>query len=389
MKRFVVLALLLSGGVAPLVRAADAAPATHHVQAGAVNPKNPLAPYEYTAFYPSEIRIHAGDTVEWNVAFQKSTDLAFHTVTFLGNNSVDRPHYARTDELPGTMAFNEATWERSETCGEGTEATCVLANVGKRLSSGVLTLRVVPPPTFRVRFDLPVGRYRYVCAIHSPMVGVVNVVPPRVAVRDRSKADIAREIARDTAAADALARKYSTPRVSTVNGQRVWTVTMEPRVANKHVSILGYFPGDLRVRAGDRVRWVTQGGEIHTVAFPDESNQPPGVSFFPRCDPDDPASGAPGVPYPGLDCPFGVPEVWMGPGLTETVRAPDDAVVTEATVHSSGIVAEVGGAAFSSTRADGSRWPVEFDATFPVAGSFGYACQVHGELPMVASVTVE
>ena len=385
---FTALALLLPvvpgvGGVA------DAAATTHEVQAGAVHPTNPLAPYEYTRYYPSEVRVHRGDTVEWSIAFQKSIDLAFHSVTFLGSNTAKRAPFARAEEVPGEMAFAEGAWERSEKCGLPDEPVCVLTQPGQVLSSGVLAIRAVPPPTFRVQFELPVGRYRYLCSIHAPMVGFVNVVPPRAPLRNPSRAQIDREIARDTAAMDAVIARYSKPSAATVDGQRVWTVTMEPRTRDSHVAALGYYPTNLKVRAGDRVRWVAQGGEIHTVAFPAESKNPPGPSFFPRCDPDSPTSGAFGIPYPGLDCPFGATEVGMGPGLTAQQRAPGDAVTTQATVHSSGIIAEPSGSEHSAVKPDGSRWPIEFAAAFPRAGTFGYACQVHTELPMVGSVVVE
>ena len=75
--------------------------------------------------------------------------------------------------------------------------------------------------------------------------------------------------------------------------------------------------------------------------------------------------------------------------LANQQRAPGDAVVSPATLHNSGIM--IRGALPERLRGrpagSGNLFPTEFEATFPVPGTYNYRCLMHWDF-MAGSITV-
>lgn len=395
----VVVAVALLGVAAPSpVAAADEPVAV--LQAGAVHPDIPQAPYEYTSYFPrgadgsSTIRVHPGDTVEWRL-------VGFHTVTFLPGGEAEHPVWVRADEAPGVMAPNERWWKPSD-CGRPDQAACVIEPGHGFVSSGAPIFERRP---FRVRFDLPASSsVRYHCTVHPDMHGTISVVGPQVALPSQTTIDArtADEVAADSAEADAL----SVPASSRLDGTtRVWRVLAGTETPSGRVQLLSYLGQPDVIAPGDAVEFVTVGQDPHTVTFPREAignmaippaPGPPhgtgGMRAALRCELDDPQTGLSGVPFPAAavtGCPVGTLEITFAPWMVESRPGIGGAVPTPATYADSGLMLAEDNAAFLRTRptTPPSVFPSTFRLDFPNRGTFRYGCNLHIGI-MVGSVEV-
>lgn len=365
------------------------------VQVGAINPNDPAKPYEYTRYYPEELQIHRGQTVRFN--FIENLPLGFHTVTF---SSAGLPGYWRPDDVPGTYAFPDEGL-LSSACGRGSQPACSFTSPDQFLSSGFVVNAPAHSP-FRVTVDLPPGTYSYFCTIHATMTGTIEVVPDAAPLETQASIDAlaAQQVLDDTANADALFQAGGTSRVTHENGQRVWHVLLGDSTDDDHVAIDTYLPASLPdVAPGDKVRFEFRErgagpikNEIHTVTFPEEIGvHGIALAFYPACDPDDPATGLKGIPgawgVDGPECPWNTEFLWQ-PRITSTTPAPGNAVLTPATFHDSGAMIPPGAPESFRTLPDtGELRPVTFEAEFPNAGTFSFACSIHEHF-MTGSVTV-
>lgn len=391
---------------ADAARAAVADVVEHTVTMGAVDPgladptpRPPATPgrldrFEYLAYYPDVLQLHRGDTVR----FRRD---GFHTATFSppGEN---RSGWLRRDEVEPISAVNGMA-PSQPLCGGPDQEPCMLASAESFLSSGWVDMRVT--------VDLEPGTYDYYCELHPGMSGQLQVVPDDEPVASPAEVEAQRQaqVARDTAAGEALMAAGQTPEFEVVGDHVRWTVKAGDTTADGRVSVLRFLPGNLEVAPGDEVDiavppaadarpGVEIAAEPHTVTFPnDPSAQAAGFLRYlnPACDPDAAGSGLPGLPgaYPAAvaGCPAGTtlemllqPWAWRAP-----LRAPDDAVVSPATVHDSGVLARAGAAC--RTACDpwtGERFPSSSRAVFPAEGTFGYVCLMHPEWGMAGSVTV-
>lgn len=385
-------AFALIGSVIVLGPRSDAAAkAPIKIQAGAMNEN---APYEYNRFYPDVLRVHRGQTVQIGI-------FGFHTFTY----SKVRHGFFRSDELPGTYAIPEQSVFGTD-CGRGGVA-CVLTPKTTFAGSAVPIFSQDP---VAVKVDLPPGRYTYFCQIHSTMSGTFQVVANSAPVPSQKQIDaqIASAVRRDTAAADAQFRRNQVP-VSKVDadGVRTWRVLVGDATPDNHVQFLAYMPGTLPIAAGDRIRYEMRGafkGDPHTVTFPAAAagtsmipapNGLAGFSINMSCDPDDTTSGLPGVlgvwgapgpfgAFPG--CPANREIIWA-PWMTSANHAPGDTVATPATYHDSAVLFPKNVPNSFRKPPGGPAFPSSFDANFPSAGTFTYACDVHGDF-MTGTVEV-
>jgi plastocyanin len=256
---------------------------------------------------------------------------------------------------------------------------------------------------FDVVIDAPTGEYQYRCLIHDGMTGTVGVVDDAAPLDNPTAAEIAAEIAADTANADALYAAKSQQRPPTIEGgQRVWTVDVGARTADRHVDLLAYFPGTPVIAPGDAVRYVSV--EPHTVTFPAAAVGPTlgpapvpfgtgAAAFLPTCDPDDPAGGVPGaVLMPvATPCPAGSSfELAMPVWMTAGQHAPGDVVATPTTIHNSGLLVPSTAPEFQRglPKGSGRHFPAEFRALFPVVGDYALGCSLHAAVAMRGGVTV-
>jgi plastocyanin len=394
-----VITMLLATVVAvPGIASEDDAP-DHLVHAGAVA-DDPLKPYSYWEYFPRDLTVHQGDRVRWEFPVGELFDTAFHTVTFAADP--EEVPWLRRDEVPGTFAFDERSFFSSG-CGRPGQPVCVLTDPDKFVSSGTPIGRAgdagIEP--FDAVVDLPPGTYSYFCTIHHPaMQGTIEVVEADVDIDNPAPEDFADLIAELTAEADALAAELSQPTPVDVDGQRVWTVHAGARTRDEGggVGIIGFLPASLSVRAGDEVRWLSR-GEGDGVVFPDPGPLPTPLSFFSfNCEPDEPDGGAPGIPLIGWaalvsggGCPAGSSlEMVATPHAVEPSRAPGNAVVTPTTFHNSGVMIppDRPERLRGKPQGSGEHLPSEFDASFPVPGTFPYRCQLHWDM-MGGSITVQ
>jgi plastocyanin len=256
-----------------------------------------------------------------------------------------------------------------------------------------------------VKVDVPVGVYPFICTVHASMQGALQVVGDDVALPSRAELATQRvnEIVADTASAAPL--ENQNPGFTIDGDRKIWNVLLGDSTPDNHVAINSYIPASLQIAAGDGVRFFFDNNivdEIHTVSFPSEVTGSfslgglgipygkGGVGLHPRCDFDDPLTGAPGVPGPfaitPLPCPANL-EFGASPWMSTPTPAPGNNVLPGG-VHDSALLAPVG--APESYRAlpdTGGFLPSTFAAEFPVPGTFTYKCNIHLD-PMVGSITV-
>ncbi len=359
------------------------------VQAGALHPTNPEAPFEYTRFYPDVLQVHRGQTVRWEFLGNPEIIGGFHSVTFSADG---RPPILRADELPGTYAFTEK-WLLGSGCGHPGEPVCELDEDTEFLSSGVPAFE---GEAFDVKVDLPPGTFGYVCTVHPAMKGSLQVVPDDepdpLPTSDEIAAAVEEQIQADTEAADELFAADQVPVSTVVDGQRVWTVRLGDSTEDDHVSINAFMPSDLEIEAGDKTVFSSReraANEVHTVTFPQEAALSGLQAFFLACDLDDPETGAPGIPgdFNPDNCPD-TTEVRLHTWMTDQLAAPGNLVPTRATYHNSGMLIPPGAPdSFRKLPDTGRTLPSSFEAEFPVAGRFVYGCLIH-EAGMAGSIQV-
>ena len=367
------------------------------VQVGAISPEVASLPLEYTRFYPDYLRVHRGQTVQFD-------SLNFHTASFVPGGEEGRLPMFRRDEGPSGFAITEKAWQRSA-CGDPDQPACVLDEPDDFLSSGFN----VWDPSWRVTIDRPVGTtITYLCQFHPGMQARIAVVDDakRLPTQRAIDAKVNKQVKRDTQEAlDHRARLDALRDRREEGGRTVWTVRVGASTPSGHVSILGYMPKRLvGVRPGDAVEFVSSGrAGHHSVTFPSvlvgdneisPNNRLTLTAIHPACDFDERARGAPGVPAPyepftPLPCPASL-EFLPSPYVTEPHPAPGNRVATPATYHDSGLMwsEEAPESARGRPAGSGEYFPHRFVAEFSTPGTFEYACTIHGADYMAGSIEV-
>lgn len=428
-----VTAVLLSGlAVAPSEAKAAPVPAVRTVRVSAVNEARQT--FNYAAFYPRRQQAHRGDTVQWKFL---DSYAGWHTVTFAPSDMdvAKHPTAAYPTEvgdawgieesgllkLPDRLALGSPEGAFGPACGRGPitslnlpgQPPCVLNGtdtwVGSSVSDAFFAMNNEDDKTFSVVVgpSMPTGTYRYHCLLHNGMVGELEVVDDDAPVAPYTDADYAREVAADTATAQALADRFADPTQAYDPETGEWTVHVTETTDDGRVSIMEYLPAAITVKPGDTVRYVAGGestgtGEPNTVTFPAAvaggfciEGGPTscwrarvvgirplgGTAFIWGCDPDDLNSGVPMVPITWTalrSCPPGQMLEWtIAPYMSHPQEAPGGEVSTPATYHNSGNMMPSTGPAALRNRGDGTQFPSSFTATFPREGTFTYKCLGH------------
>ena len=367
------------------------------VQVGATSPGAATQPFEYTRFYPDHLRVHRGQTVQFE-------SLNFHTVAFRPGGQDGLLPVVRRDEGADRFALSETAWQRSP-CGDPAQAACVLDGPDDEFSSGIPVWDL----TWRVQIDRPVGTtITYLCMFHPGMSASIEVVGDAEALPSQESIDseVRTQVAVDTQEAiDHRAMLEADAPHREEDGRTLWTVLVGAATPSGHVSILGYMPNRLDgARPGDAVEFVSSGpAGHHSVTFPtvlvgdneiSPTNRLTLLAIHPACDFDDPAGGAPGIggpyePFTPLPC-LGSLEFVLSPYLSEPHPAPSDLVATPATYHDSGLMwsEEAPENARGRPAGSGEYFPHRFVAEFPASGVFEYACTIHGADFMSGTVEV-
>jgi plastocyanin len=318
-------------------------------------------------FLSANIRVAQGTTVTWTGGSDE-----LHTVTFLAgrprpNIVVPQPEGGnRPPMLDPAYAFP------SLPTGPWDGTTYV--NSGDLARGQQFTL------TFGTT-----GRYPYVCLLHPPMTGTVEVVPPGSADLT-TQADVQRSIDGDrarmeTQAADILRTRGSATSIANPNGT-TWFVRAGTDRRDGRLDILAFLPGELTIRQGDSVVWYADHPVPHTVTFPAQGQGEP--EFIQIQLPDGrllpaPEPGQPVPPEIGmlLADPNNPPRLVIGPGGAAARPSP---TYDGRSFYNSGVIGDHPGVPLPTPQV----WMLTFDRP----GTYEYMCVLHDPLGMEGKITV-
>jgi plastocyanin len=331
MRRFLAASIASLVLVVPACGTNVSGPQTYRVGVDADSPEGKN--FQYSTFFPSTIKASPGDSI----VFENHSTQAPHTITF----GVDE----RRSNQPAVVLPNgtENPVVR-EPCFVQAGAKPQLTKCpDKQLpaydgsgywNSGFLNPAPAPGTkdvTLELSDSIEPGQYAYLCLLHGPMAGVLEVVEEG----ERETADAVDEVGEDALAdVRSAAQKITDPDVGANTVAAGWSggVTAVNRFA----------PQTIEVKAGTTVSWEAFSEyEPHTVSF--------GPNY------------KAGVPGPGSTVP-------KGPKSGGTYTSGE---------ASSGIFGKQGG----------PFPPGPYSLRFPTAGSYAYVCVLHPQMRGVVKVT--
>jgi plastocyanin len=204
-------------------------------------------------YYPDQIMIHQGDTVEWTNPYEEP-----HTVSF-GNLPPGDP--AEPHDVALASSF------------DGTKA----------ISSGFIP----KGGKFSVTFTR-LGGFTFVCLIHPGMEVDVFVLGPGATIPAQN--DAASQATKDAiAAAIAVGTKQIAdlklpPSAKNADGTSSHSVVTLPGLpyqgSRVGVAVMKFFPQRLEIGVGDKVTWTAESFVPHTVTFIPPSGPPANIDPF-------------------------------------------------------------------------------------------------------------
>jgi plastocyanin len=221
------------------------------------------------AFFPKVATVHVGDTVTWQFR-------GFHTATFPGSNQ-NYPFFA---PLGGTEpdvkdAAGQSLWWAGVAPLLGISPLALMPQGSSTISSpsqirnsGLLRIFQAtmnnPPAPYVLTFRKP-GTYRYLCAVHPAMRGIVRVRPAPAPVPSASaqKQQGTAQLQRLIADAKLLNQSKPSSNLSVLAG-----------VGHKATGaeITSFFPDQLQIKTGDTVTFSNADEtDVHTVTFGPEA----------------------------------------------------------------------------------------------------------------------
>ena len=323
------------------------------------------------SYFPRTLRVRVGDTVVWK--FNGDENHHFHTVTFSGG-AFSGPKVAVVGGAPGD-ALPDA-WvpvpggQPGEMMRNPTEAWPTRqsgAPVEKYdgttyANSGHMRLNPLVPGMpasreFSLTFAKP-GLYRYACALHPHMHGMIEVAPAS-AKEVPSQGDIDKEAKAEIEHLSALIEKgkalaNNVRNEPGPNGTTFWFVRAGAfdRSAEMGGILFDFAPKDLTVKTGDTVIW--QAIDPHTITF--NPTPPPPVLFTVKSQPE-------GRPFLVRN-----PQVWR-PAKPASAYDPTQ-------YFNSGPLGIITPA--------GTSWALTFDKP----GVYEYVCAFHHPMGMKGTITV-
>jgi plastocyanin len=336
----------------------------------------------FNDYFPNSISVPRGSTLHFEIQ-------GFHTVTLLPAGMTANQSFAANgivvpDDPPeetanGTTGVIQnfgifADVLPSPGCG-GDGNPCYF--------DGTRWLSIAPPsgpdapPPPAVYVAAAPGTYVIHCLIHPAMVGTLNVVSTPLDPAAWTPDDVVASVAAQTGrlGADAAQANRAVERVSlstSASGVRTWNAWAGYEIG---AAAVVEFPKTIRIRSGDRVRWVMQGrNEPHTVTFPESLGQgtvivcETGDSEVPATPGQDPADPT------GYTCPGGGDlqfEVGGGNGVSR--------LTSPATQSDSGTIASAAFLQLSGLPLTAAlrSWTVSFAGAAP--GTYTYLCEIHGD----------
>jgi plastocyanin len=241
------LAVASLGIVAP-VPASAASPTNWQIQVG---PDLPGTYIGLNRFYPNDITVHPGDTVEFDW-------LGFHTATFNPPPTLSLADYfgppigSSTLDTPTTFVSGVPQFSGPPGPGSGPPAPFVMT----------------------VGSNLPAGTYHYTCRLHQFMGGVLRVTTGALPSTNAENQTLAStQIAADTAQAHALDAKLKA-QAAEEEGEAI------AGAGDRVVELVNFYPSQITIRAGEELTFTQQDlHEPHTVTFGAVAGNPRDFSF--------------------------------------------------------------------------------------------------------------
>jgi plastocyanin len=226
---------------------------------------------EALAYFPSTVKIHAGDSIAW-----LGLGPGFHDVDIVAKGGA-LPLILPTANTTGLVAdaAGNPFWFATKVPILGFNPVLLGPSGGHkfkgtgRVDSG---LPLGPPKPFVVKFT-KAGRFNYFCDVHPGMKGKVVVLPKGKAIPSRAQvaAQVATQQATDAAEAKTLLKTKITGDVVSMGVH-----------GTGGVEILGFFLGVKHIKAGTTITFEMGAGsfETHTATFgPDSYLSPLAASF--------------------------------------------------------------------------------------------------------------
>jgi plastocyanin len=319
------------------------------------------------AYFPQNLRIHQGDTVNFKLNGDE-----LHTVSFTsgfdpGPAGVSSPLDPAGVRIPAFSVSSGGSPALNPQVAWPTRARGALVEryTGTGfISSGLFADEPLAPgtglnETFQVQFPTA-GTFSYICLVHPDrMRGSVEVVAASASVPDQTAVDTqaSAEVAALTRVVNAAKAQGETParRDSLANGSSNWYVRaggQDNMSYDPRAQVLDFQPKNITIGSGDTVTWSSR--YFHTVSF---VPAPPSPEFF--------TEGAGGSP----------PAIMLDP---VTVNAARPAATYDPTQYfNSGLLGQFG--------TIGDAWSL----TFTQPGTFTYVCLIHDDVGMKGTITVQ
>lgn len=337
-------ALAVPGAASAATKSVTAGPPLKKAPAGV--PKDG----DLNQFFPSSVRIHAGDSVKWTMA-------GFHVVTFPKKGDAPPP-LAVPDATKPATGFNDAAGQSFWFNGQGTPIVPSLVALGtgsgKAYTGAAAVASGVPagekPKPFVVKFP-KAGTFTYYCTIHPGMKATVTVVAKNKPVPS-AKADAAR-VKAQLAKGLAKLKQLDKQKVTTPN-----TVVAGPDATNGPV-LYRYTPSALTTKVGTPVTLEMTAGttEDHTFTFAKDIKAAGKASEAELL-----------APLPGA----GPPTFAFGPKWVYPSEKPGTAISYDGTNHGDGFL--------NSGVLDGDAktpFPQKMTLSFGKAGTYTFFCAIH------------
>jgi plastocyanin len=322
-------------------------------------------------YFPASIRVHAGDTVTWNINGDE-----LHSVSFTQN--ADFPPFPASSQAPVGRPGERIPTFAVPLPGGGPTDLMVNPLLGFPTrppgapvemysgfgfaSSGLLQKQTPPgaPPnkSMSLVFDTP-GTYNYLCLVHTDrMFGTIEVVAEdqdadsQDTINQRARAEIALEMTLIGPARDVAQMTKKEPGLNNSTITYVRAGMSDVFSGDGRAQLMEFLPKELTVKTGDTVVWGSS--YFHSVSFP---NTTPAPEFILP------------VPQPG-----GPPQLTLNP--LEVIPAKPAATYDPTKYYNSSDLGPFSLAGYS--------WSLAFDKP----GTYAYLCLVHKDLGMKGTITV-
>jgi plastocyanin len=251
--------------VASACSSGPSGPLTYKVGVDAASPQGKN--FQYSAFFPSTLKVAAGDSI----VFRNASTQAPHTISFgiderrsnqpavvlpsgMENPVVREPCY--TSDPPKTDLVQCPSKKLPTFDGKGYWNSGFLLPAPAPANAGRKDV------TLKLSDDITPGQYRYLCILHGPMVGVLQVLPDE---GDRESKEDVVEIANSQLksvrdAAGAIKDPKTGVEGDVFKAAAGW--------GNANTAVNRFSPGTIEIKAGQTVSWDAYSAfEPHTVSF--------------------------------------------------------------------------------------------------------------------------